>query len=106
MVGLIGKKLGMTQVYNDKEELVPVTVVAAGPCPVVDVRTTERNGYTAVQLGFEEIDPRKVNKPEAGHFARANLSPQRILRNSGLRGSSRSRSDRCSMSVNSKWGTE
>ncbi len=80
MVGLIGKKLGMTQVYNDKEELVPVTVVAAGPCPVVDVRTTERNGYTAVQLGFEEIDPRKVNKPEAGHFARANVSPQRILR--------------------------
>ena len=80
MVGLIGKKLGMTQVYNDREELVPVTVVAAGPCPVVDVRTTERNGYTAVQLGFEEVDPRKVNKPEAGHFEKAKLPPQRILR--------------------------
>ena len=70
----------MTQVYNDKEELVPVTVVAAGPCPVVDVRTTERNGYTAVQLGFEEVDPRKVNKPEAGLFAKAKLPPQRVLR--------------------------
>ena len=80
MVGLIGKKLGMTQVYNDKEELVPVTVVAAGPCPVVEVRTTERNGYAAVQLGFEEVDPRKVNKPQAGCFAKANVSPQRILR--------------------------
>ena len=64
--GLIGKKLGMTQLYNEKEELTPVTVVAAGPCPVVSVRTLEKNGYSAVQLAFDEVAPRKVNKPVAG----------------------------------------
>ena len=57
MVGLIGKKLGMTQVYNDEEELVPVTVVAAGPCPVVDVRTTERNGYNRRATGLRRNRP-------------------------------------------------
>ena len=80
MVGLIGKKLGMTQVYNDSDELVPVTVVAAGPCPIVAIRTTERNGYNSVQLGFEELEARKSNKPETGHFSKANVPPQRILR--------------------------
>ncbi len=80
MGALIGKKLGMTQVYNDKEELVPVTVVAAGPCPVVQVRSQKSNGYEALQLAFEEVPARKVNKPESGHFAKAGVGPHRILR--------------------------
>lgn len=80
MAGLIGKKLGMTQIYRDNGELVPVTVVAAGPCPVVSVRTEERNGYAAVQLGFEEVKPRKVTKPVAGQFARGGINTHRILR--------------------------
>ena len=80
MGALIGKKLGMTQVYNDKEELVPVTVVAAGPCPVVQVRSQDDNGYDALQLAFEEIPARKVNKPETGHFSKAGVVPHRVLR--------------------------
>ena len=80
MGALIGKKLGMTQVYNDKEELVPVTVVAAGPCPVVQVRSQDENGYDALQLAFEEISARKVNKPETGHFSKAGVVPHRVLR--------------------------
>ncbi len=80
MGALIGKKLGMTQVYNDKDELVPVTVVAAGPCPVVQVRSQESNGYEELQWAFEEIPARKVNKPESGHFAKAGVGPHRVLR--------------------------
>lgn len=80
MGALIGKKLGMTQVYNDKDELVPVTVVAAGPCPIVQVRSQESNGYDALQLAFEEVPARKVNKPESGHFAKAGVAPHRVLR--------------------------
>ena len=80
MSALIGKKLGMTQVYNDKEELVPVTVVAAGPCPIVQVRSQDDNGYDALQLAFEEIPARKVNKPETGHFSKAGVVPHRVLR--------------------------
>ncbi|MFH1569003.1 MAG: 50S ribosomal protein L3 [Gemmatimonadota bacterium] len=80
MVGLIGKKLGMTQLYNEKDELVPVTVVAAGPCPIVDVRTLARNGYAAVQLGFDEIPARKATKPVAGQFTKANAKPHRVLK--------------------------
>lgn len=80
MAGLIGKKLGMTQIYNDKEELVPVTVVAAGPCPVVAVKTAETNGYSAVQLAYEEVHARKANKPVTGHYAKVDLKPHRLLR--------------------------
>lgn len=80
MGALIGKKLGMTQVYNDKDELVPVTVVAAGPCPIVQVRSQKSNGYDALQLAFEEIPARKANKPESGHFAKAGVAPHRVLR--------------------------
>lgn len=80
MVGLIGKKLGMTQLYNDRDELVPITVVVAGPCPIVQVRTPEKDGYAALQLAFEEIPARKVNKPQAGHFAKAGVKPHRVLR--------------------------
>jgi len=80
MVALIGKKLGMTQVYNEKEELVPVTVVEAGPCPVVQVRTEKSDGYAAVQLAFDEIPARKLNKPQAGHFAKVGVNPHRVLK--------------------------
>ena len=80
MAGLIGKQLGMTQVYSDNGELVPVTIIAAGPCPVVSLRTEKTNGYTAVQLGYVEVKPRKVTKPVAGQFARGGINPHRILR--------------------------
>ncbi len=77
--GVLGEKLGMTQVWDAGNRLVPVTVVKAGPCVVTAVRTSESDGYTAVQLGFGAIDPRKVNKPRTGHFARAGVTPRRHL---------------------------
>ena len=77
--GVLGTKLGMTQVFDDGGRMVPVTVVAAGPCVVTAVRTPDKDGYSAVQLGFGEIDPRKVNRPEAGHFAKAGVTPRRYL---------------------------
>jgi large subunit ribosomal protein L3 len=75
--GILGTKLGMTQVFDDKNRVVPVTVVKAGPNVVTQVRTEEKDGYTAVQLAFGAIDPRKVNKPRAGHFAKAGVTPRR-----------------------------
>ena len=77
--GVLGTKLGMTQVFADHGKMVPVTVVAAGPCVVTAVRTPDADGYAAVQLGYGEVDPRKVNKPEAGHFAKASVTPRRYL---------------------------
>ena len=77
--GVLGTKLGMTQVFADDGRMVPVTVIAAGPCVVTAVRTAAADGYSAVQLGFGEIDPRKVTKPVAGHFAKAGLTPRRYL---------------------------
>jgi len=77
--GVLGTKLGMTQVFADDGRMVPVTVVAAGPCVVTAVRTPAADGYAAVQLGFGEIDPRKVTKPVAGHFAKAGVTPRRYL---------------------------
>jgi large subunit ribosomal protein L3 len=77
--GLLGEKLGMTQVFDENNRIVPVTVVKAGPCVVTQVRTPEVDGYSAVQLGFGEIDPRKVNKPEGGHFTKAGVTPRRHL---------------------------
>lgn len=77
--GVLGTKLGMTQVFSDEGKIVPVTVVAAGPCVVTAVRSAPVDGYSAVQLGFGEIDPRKVNKPVAGHFAKAGVTPRRYL---------------------------
>jgi large subunit ribosomal protein L3 len=76
--GILGAKLGMTQVW-DNNKVVPVTVVQAGPCVVTQVRTAETDGYTAVQLAYGAIDPRKVNKPEGGHYAKAGVSPRRHL---------------------------
>src|SRR5579859_6152268 len=77
--GVLGTKLGMTQVFDDDGRIVPVTVVKAGPCVVTAVRTAERDGYSSVQLGYGEIDPRKVTKPVAGHFAAAGVTPRRYL---------------------------
>jgi large subunit ribosomal protein L3 len=76
--GILGAKLGMTQVW-DNNKVVPVTVVQAGPCVVTQVRTAETDGYTAVQLAYGAIDPRKVNKPEGGHYAKAGVSPRRHM---------------------------
>jgi len=77
--GVLGEKLGMTQVYDDEGRIVPVTVVQAGPCVVTQVRSTENDGYSSVQLGFGQIDPRKVNKPLQGHFEKAGVTPRRYL---------------------------
>ena len=77
--GVLGTKLGMTQVFNDQGRIVPVTVVAAGPCVVTAVRTAPEDGYAAVQLGYGEIDPRRVTKPVAGHFSKAGVTPRRYL---------------------------
>jgi large subunit ribosomal protein L3 len=79
MKGILGTKLGMTQVFDDTGQIVPVTVVRAGPCVVTAVRTPDRDGYSAVQMGYGEIDPRKVTKPVAGLFAQAGVTPRRYL---------------------------
>jgi large subunit ribosomal protein L3 len=77
--GVLGEKLGMTQVFDDEGRIVPVTVVQAGPCVVTKVRNVEQDGYAAVQLGYGQIDPRKVNKPRTGHFEKAGVTPRRFL---------------------------
>ena len=77
--GVLGEKLGMTQVFDDRNRVVPVTVVKAGPCVVTQVRTPEKDGYSAVQLAFGAIDPRKVTKPVAGHYRKAGVPPRRHL---------------------------
>src|SRR3954471_17637336 len=76
--GILGEKLDMTQVW-DNGKVVPVTVVQAGPCVVTQVRTPDNDGYSAVQLAWGQIDPRKVNKPRAGHFAKADVAPRRHI---------------------------
>ena len=75
--GILGKKLGMTQIFDEDNRVVPVTVVEAGPCVVTQVRTKETDGYDAVQIAFGEIDPRKANQPQAGHFKKAGVTPRR-----------------------------
>src|SRR5689334_14615409 len=79
VTGILGTKLGMTQVFDENNRVVPVTVVQAGPNVVTQVRTPDNDGYHAVQLAFGAIDPRKVNKPETGHFAKAGVTPRRHL---------------------------
>jgi large subunit ribosomal protein L3 len=79
VAGLLGTKLGMTQVWDEAGRLVPVTVVQAGPCVVTQVRTAETDGYSGVQIAFGQIDPRKVNKPLTGHFEKAGVTPRRHL---------------------------
>jgi large subunit ribosomal protein L3 len=77
--GILGEKLGMTQVFDENNRMVPVTVVKAGPCVVTQIRTLEKDGYAAVQLAYGQIDPRKVTKPVAGHYKAANVTPRRHL---------------------------
>ncbi len=74
---ILGKKLGMTQVWSDDDRLIPVTVVEAGPCVVSQVKSEETDGYTAVQIAFGDLSEKKVNKPTAGHFKKAGVAPKR-----------------------------
>ena len=77
---LIGKKIGMTQIFDEKGNVVPVTVVEAGPCVVSMKKTVETDGYTAVQLGFGDMKANKVNKPMQGHFKKADVAPKKVLK--------------------------
>ena len=77
---IIGKKMGMTQIFDEKGNVVPVTVIEAGPCVVVQKKTVENDGYAAVQYGFGEIAPKNVTKPLKGHFDKADVAPKRVLR--------------------------
>ena len=77
---LIGKKVGMTQIFDENGVVIPVTVIEAGPCVVAQVKTLEKDGYEAIQLGFGEVKEKKVNKPEKGHFTKANIKPLKHLR--------------------------
>jgi large subunit ribosomal protein L3 len=80
MAAIIGRKVGMTQIFDDGGNSVPVTIIEAGPCVVTNVRTPARDGYAAVQVGFEALPERKVSKPQKGVFARAKVTPRRVLR--------------------------
>ncbi|HEV8353360.1 MAG TPA: 50S ribosomal protein L3 [bacterium] len=80
MTVIIGRKVGMTQIFDDAGNSVPVTVIEAGPCVVVNVRTPARDGYAAVQVGFEALPERKVNRPQKGVFTKAKVTPRRVLR--------------------------
>jgi len=77
---ILGKKVGMTSLYTEAGEQIPCTVFEAGPCPVIQVRTKENDGYSAIQLGFEEILEKKVNKPQKGHFSKSGVKPNRHLK--------------------------
>jgi len=77
---ILGKKIGMTQIFDETGQAIPVSVIEAGPCVVTQVKTPEKDGYVAVQVGFEEISPKRVNKPMKGHFKKANVPPMRYVR--------------------------
>ncbi|MBB1494316.1 50S ribosomal protein L3 [Propioniciclava sp. MC1595] len=77
--GILGSKLGMTQLWDENNKIVPVTVIQAGPCVVTQVRTPEKDGYNAVQLAFGAVKPKNVNKPETGHFEAAGVTPRKHL---------------------------
>ena len=79
MVGILGKKIGMTELFDENGELIPVTVVEAGPCPVVQVKTKDRDGYEAIQVGFGDLRPQRVNRPLKGIFDKAGVSPKKVL---------------------------
>ncbi|MBQ9228379.1 MAG: 50S ribosomal protein L3 [Eubacterium sp.] len=78
--GLIGKKIGMTQIFDEKGNVIPVTVVEAGPCVVVQKKTMENDGYEAVQVGFGDVKVTRVNKPMKGHFDKADVAPKKVLK--------------------------
>jgi large subunit ribosomal protein L3 len=77
---LIGKKIGMTQIFEESGKVVPVSVIEAGPCPIVQVKTLDKEGYAAIQIGFDEVKESRLSKPEVGHTKKANVTPRRILR--------------------------
>ena len=77
---IIGKKIGMTQIFDETGKVIPVTVVEAGPCVVVQKKTAENDGYEALQVGFGDLKPHKVNKPQKGHFAKGDVAPKRTLK--------------------------
>jgi len=77
---ILGRKLGMTQIFDENGKVVPVTVISAGPCTVVQIKTVEKDGYSAIQVGYEEQKPQRVKKPVLGQFTKRNLKPYRILR--------------------------
>ena len=77
---IIGRKVGMTQIFTAEGKVIPVTVVEAGPCPVVQIKTVEKDGYAALKLGFDETSEKRVNKPELGQFKKAGVKPQKVLR--------------------------
>ena len=77
---IIGRKLGMTQLFSADGKVIPVTVIEAGPCPVVQVKTLERDGYAAVKLGFDEVNEKELNKPEAGLFKKTGIAPRKALK--------------------------
>lgn len=80
MALLIGKKLGMTQLFHESGKVTPVSVIQAGPCPIVQVKTPEKEGYAAIQIGFDEVRETRTTSPMLGHFKSASVAPQRILR--------------------------
>ena len=80
MKTIIGRKVGMTQIFDEKGLVIPVTVIEAGPCPVVQIKTVETDGYDAVQLGFGTVKENKVNKPDNGHFKKAGVKAVKHLR--------------------------
>ena len=77
---IIGKKVGMTQIFDESGKVIPVTVIEAGPCVVVQKKTTERDGYSAVQLGFQDVKESKLTKPELGHLKKAEVAPKKFLK--------------------------
>ncbi len=77
---IIGKKLGMTQIFSADGKVIPVTVVEAGPCPVVQIKTTEKDGYAAVKVGFGKVEEKDLNKPDNGQFKKAGVEPQKVLK--------------------------
>jgi large subunit ribosomal protein L3 len=77
--GLLGKKLGMTQVWDSNNKMIPITVVEAGSNVITQIKNAEKDGYAAIQVAYGAIDPRKVNKPDAGHFAKAGVNPRRFI---------------------------
>jgi len=79
MKALLGKKLGMTQIFSEDDRLIPVTVIEVGPCVVTQVKTKETDGYSAIQIGYEDIEDKKVTKPLKGHFAKVKTKPKRYL---------------------------
>jgi large subunit ribosomal protein L3 len=96
---IIGKKLGMTQIFSADGKVIPVTVIEAGPCPVVQIKTVDKDGYAAVKMGFEKTEEKKLNKPELGQFKKAGVEPHKYLKEFRLDGSTLAVGDTVSCDV-------